>query len=386
MFSIAVVGCGIAGTAVASRLLSCGHRVTIFEQAAECRPVGAGILLQPSGQRALETIGVRAEVEQRSARLIGLDADLVSGRQLVRLRYGELRPDLYGLGVHRGVLFGSLFARCRQIDVQVINGAIVVGYRNRHNAVELKLGSGEHVGPFDFVVAADGSRSRLRAFSGLETSRLDYSFAALWTTGPCSSVTDRLVQIVDGTERLAGILPIGDSHCSFFWGLHVDDAATLTENADIATWKASVAAMCPQASQVLTSIDSYDSMTYATYRHASMKRMYDERVVFLGDAAHPSSPHLGQGVNLALEDAVCFSEALEESGDFAQACRRYQKERQAKVRYYQLLTRFLSPFFQSRGRVRAFGRDTVLPYLTRFGPMHRRMLRTLCGEQSGIWK
>ena len=50
---IAVVGAGIAGTAVAWKLAEAGHAVTLFEQAPTCRPIGAGFLLQPSGQAVL---------------------------------------------------------------------------------------------------------------------------------------------------------------------------------------------------------------------------------------------------------------------------------------------------------------------------------------------
>ena len=46
---IAIVGSGAAGMAAALFLERAGHDVTLFEKVADPRPVGAGVLLQPSG-------------------------------------------------------------------------------------------------------------------------------------------------------------------------------------------------------------------------------------------------------------------------------------------------------------------------------------------------
>ena len=67
---IAVSGCGIAGSAVAHMLAGQGHEVTIFEQARQCRAVGAGIMLQPSGQKILDRLGILDSVTSQSACLL----------------------------------------------------------------------------------------------------------------------------------------------------------------------------------------------------------------------------------------------------------------------------------------------------------------------------
>jgi 2-polyprenyl-6-methoxyphenol hydroxylase-like FAD-dependent oxidoreductase len=241
--------------------------------------------------------------------------------------------------------------------------------------------NGKH-GPFDFLVAADGSRSELRTAAKLASRTVDYSYAAIWATGPCSTVHNRLHQVIDGTSRLVGLLPIGNGQCSFFWGLHRDQYSQLVERG-ISEWKQEVVEMCSPAKQLLDSIASFDEMTFAGYRHVGMRRWYAEKIVFVGDAAHPSSPHLGQGVNLALEDAVCFADALQETGNFRDATERYQQLRQRKVRYYQSLTRLLTPFFQSDVPLAATARNLGLPWFPRFPWVRRRMLRTLSGLQDG---
>ena len=66
MFRIAVVGAGIAGTAAALSLARAGHRVELFERAPVLGPVGAGLLLQPSGQAVLRDLGLLPAVTNRS--------------------------------------------------------------------------------------------------------------------------------------------------------------------------------------------------------------------------------------------------------------------------------------------------------------------------------
>jgi salicylate hydroxylase len=46
------------------------------------------------------------------------------------------------------------------------------------------------------------------------------------------------------------------------------------------------------------------------YDRAPLPRWSSGRLTLLGDAAHPMLPHLGQGVNQALEDAVALATLL----------------------------------------------------------------------------
>lgn len=379
---IAVSGCGIAGSAVAHMLAGQGHEVTIFEQARQCRAVGAGIMLQPSGQKILDRLGILDSVTSQSAELQGIEAFLLSGRPLIKLHYADLHEDRFAYGVHRGVVFTQLLQLCEQSQVRIHNSTTIRDFTVSSDHVHVVDQHGQAHGPFDFLVAADGSRSELRARAKLAARTVDYPYAAIWATGPCSQIHDRLHQVIDGTRRMIGLLPINDSQCSFFWGLRHDQYPLLIDRG-ISEWKREVIAMCNPAEELLDTIESFDEMMFAGYRHVKMRRWYSDKIVFIGDAAHASSPHLGQGANLALEDAACFVDTLQEAGDFNRAARRYQQLRQRKVRYYQSLTRLLTPFFQSDVPLAATARNLGLPWFPRARWVHRRMLRTLSGLQNG---
>ncbi len=110
---IAVVGCGTAGPAVATLLARRGHSVDIYERARPLRPVGAGLLLQPTGMSVLHAMGLLPRALQLGHRITRLRGDTSSGRPVLRLSYHDLAPGLFGLGIHRGALFSLLLDAAR---------------------------------------------------------------------------------------------------------------------------------------------------------------------------------------------------------------------------------------------------------------------------------
>jgi 2-polyprenyl-6-methoxyphenol hydroxylase-like FAD-dependent oxidoreductase len=237
---------------------------------------------------------------------------------------------------------------------------------------------GNRHGPFEIVIAADGSRSTMREACGLRGRVIVYDYGALWAVADIAPLRGMLFQAARGTEQLGGLLPVGGGRCSLFWGLRRDGVEALMRRG-FSRWRAQVLALMPQAEPVVDRIGTLEAMRYVTYRHVRFARTWRGRVVFLGDAAHAMSPHLGQGVNLALQDARALAAALDESRTPEQAFARYDRERRRPTRFYGGVTAMLTPFFQSHGVVLGWARDVALPLMCRFGPTRRAMLRTLCG-------
>jgi 2-polyprenyl-6-methoxyphenol hydroxylase-like FAD-dependent oxidoreductase len=379
---IAVVGCGIAGTTVAWQLASLGHELTLFEQARHCGPIGAGILLQPSGQAVLSRLGLLDAVIARSAKIDCLHAQHQSGRTLVHLPYQKVSSELFGLGVTRSHLFELLYRHCLDVGVEVREDNRVTQYTDTNERVELSDSAGKVLGCFDLLIAADGSRSRLREHSGMTRSVQEYPDAALWMMGPYSGPQDRLLQIVGRNGRLAGLLPVGDGRCSFFWGLKKTEEP-LVRSAGIDAWKRQVAEFYEPAAEAIADLDSLDALNYATYRNTTMKRVTKGRVAFIGDAAHATSPHLGQGLNLALEDAVTLADQFTDHDDHATAFAAYEKARRSTTRFYSALTGTLTPFFQTSSRFLQFGRDLSLPVMPHLPYVGKQMVFTMAGLKTG---
>jgi 2-polyprenyl-6-methoxyphenol hydroxylase-like FAD-dependent oxidoreductase len=377
---IGIVGFGIAGGALAILLARAGHRVVLLERAPQLGPVGAGFLLQPSGQRILRGLGLLEAVAARSAVLRGLHAKTQRGRNLVQLHY----PGGLAFGVHRGVLFEILRAAVEQAGVETRTSAEIVDVRGTPGAVIAAAADGKEHGPFAFVAGCDGARSRLREALNPRGRRVDYEYGALWGTGPCAAVSDVVQQAARGTRRLTGLVPVGDGRATFFWGLHRDEL-TAIRSRDFREWSAEVTALLPEAAEPVAALGRHEALVFAGYLHEFPRRLFDNRMVLLGDAAHAMSPHLGQGANLGLLDAECLARQLGAEATVAAAFRGYQRERHGQSRFYSLLSRWLSPTFQGNSTVLGWLRDLALPTMGAIPWMRRQMELSLAGDKQGFF-
>src|SRR5688500_3271156 len=111
---VGVIGCGTAGAAAAILLARAGCTVTVLERVAEPGPVGAGIMIQPTGQAVLAQLGLLDDIVARGARIDRLWFRTHTGRTLVDLRYAAVNRAWFGIGLHRGVLFEALYAAARR--------------------------------------------------------------------------------------------------------------------------------------------------------------------------------------------------------------------------------------------------------------------------------
>ncbi|MCZ6785841.1 MAG: NAD(P)/FAD-dependent oxidoreductase, partial [Planctomycetota bacterium] len=175
---VGIVGCGTAGPALGLFLARAGHAVTIFEQVEVPTAVGAGLLLQPTGLAVLFRLGLLPGILESGSRIRQLLGITPRGRVVMDLRYEELEPDIFGLGVHRGVLFESLFGALRGTGVDVRCGVRVTSTRLEGPRRMLLDDDGAEFGPFDLVVVADGARSHLRGETALVKRSRPYEWSA----------------------------------------------------------------------------------------------------------------------------------------------------------------------------------------------------------------
>ena len=377
---IAIAGSGVAGLTAALQLARSGHEVTVFEQSQSLGPVGAGVLLQPSGQIVLERLGLLAAATKHAERIDRLVAVTHRGKSLIDLPYGELFADCHAYGIHRGELFTTLHEAAVAAGVRFVLGCKVTGYSPTAAGVRLTADNGavRDLGEFDFLIAADGARSVLRENSALAKRVHEYPHGALWAVAPCPEIRGELWQVTHGTRTLCGILPMGGTRASLFWSLRKDEKDGLFARG-FEAWRAEVLGLAPPSRPFFEVVRTWEEVRFTTYLHVTMPRCYDERCIFLGDAAHAMSPHLGQGINLALLDGYLFARALAAAPDFPAACRAYEETRRAHLRVYAAVTRMLSPFFQSRGFIKAWGRDIFLPLMPMLPPLRRQMILTMAG-------
>jgi 2-polyprenyl-6-methoxyphenol hydroxylase-like FAD-dependent oxidoreductase len=388
---IGIVGAGFAGCAAALLLTRSGHRVTLYEEAAEPGAIGAGIMIQPTGQRVLAELGLLGAALERGSMLGALLCQTAQGRAVLDLQYADFEPGWFGLGMHRGALFELLLNAVRAEGIALECNTRVHGLQRRGGRVRPTGEEGEALAEHELLVLADGARSELREaeFPGRAKR---YPWGALWFVArdPEQRFRDALYQVTDGTTTLVGFLPSGKGPAgtdgtplvSLFWSLKADAAERRAF--DLPLLKRRILELEPRADAVLAQITEPADLLPATYLDVVLPRWHAERVLFIGDAGHAMSPQLGQGCNLALEDARVLDLCLNEESELQSALARYSLERKRHLAYYQFASRALTPFFQSRYRSLGLPRDLGLGALCHFPPTRRLMLGTLAGVQRGF--
>ena len=231
------------------------------------------------------------------------------------------------------------------------------------------------MGPFDLVIDALGSRSPIAETLFGPRLHSPLAWGALWASLPWPETgfeQTTLEQRYTRANRMIGVLPIGrraesgSEEAAFFWSLKAADVP-LWRARGLAQWKDEVRTLWPETAPLLNAIADPAQLMFAAYGHHTLALPYAERLAFIGDAAHATSPQLGQGANMALLDAAALADALAATDDLTAALAAYARARRWHVRLYQALGAVLTPFYQSDSvvlpvlRDRAFGVISGMP-------------------------
>ncbi|MGZ9811233.1 FAD-dependent oxidoreductase [Pseudoroseicyclus sp. H15] len=378
---IAIAGAGIGGLAAAALLAQAGHEVTLYDRFTAPAPVGSGLVIQPVGLEVLALTGAAEAALAQGRRLTRLQGrEAASGRRVLDVGYGRVP----GLAIQRASLFDALLAAALAAGARLVPGAEVTGSEvTGAEAGWLALTGERREGPFELIVDAAGARSPL---SPLKARPLP--FGALWATvdWPEGSPLprDALSQRYRRADRMVGVLPVGTppgaagQKATIFWSLpatgHADWLA-----AGLPAWRAEATALWPDFAPFAAQVSAPEQMVFARYSHGQLLRPYGPGLVHIGDAAHRTSPQLGQGANMALLDALALTRALERATGEA-ALRLYARARRAHVLAYQTMSAAFTPQYQSGSRVLPVLRDHLLAPLSFVPPLPMILTRLVAGK------
>jgi 2-polyprenyl-6-methoxyphenol hydroxylase-like FAD-dependent oxidoreductase len=382
---IGVVGCGVAGQAAATFLAEAGHDVTVFERFAEPRPLGAGLLLQPTGLAVLRALRLEQQAASRGAKVLGLEAKTAGGRTVLDLSYATLHPEAHGLGIRRGVLFELLHRRLKESPARLVTGTEIVDVVREHGRATIIDKDRRRYGPFDLAVVADGAHSALRRRLMPEASQRLYAWGCIWTTVPDTTgigAPSLLRQRVRGTREMIGLLPVGDGRLTLYWSL---PTTALAPGLPLETeaMQCTAREIWPEAAGIMSAAIAVNDFSRATYRNVALPRWNDGPILFIGDAAHGTSPQLGQGANLGLVDGWALADALADADDVQSAIARFAERRRAPVRFYRQASHLLTPLFQSDFAPLGWARDAVMGLACRLPVLRSVATTTLAGVRTG---
>lgn len=391
-YKIAISGAGLAGLAAASFLKQQGHDVTVFERFAEPKPVGAGLLLQPSGLAVLAELGLDQAMIGKGGKIANLHGKTHKGKNIFDIHYQDLAPSYFGVGIHRATLFNALFDKAKSDGATFVNNCHIQSSALQNDQRTLNCANNITHGPFDLVIDASGYKSTLRQYGETVLSK-PYPYGALW--GVCKNPNNllggrTLDQRYKSAHIMIGILPIGkkpdcdDNHVAFFWSIPAHKYQDWKDQG-LEAWKQDVLNIWPEIKPFVDQFQQQSDLTFASYGDIVMKQWHGDKIAFIGDAAHCSSPQLGQGANMGFIDALTLAKALAEKPTIDAALAHYSTARKNHIRFYQRASRWLTPFFQSSCQHTGTLRDLTFGPMCKVPYLKREMLRALAGLKTGFF-
>jgi 2-polyprenyl-6-methoxyphenol hydroxylase-like FAD-dependent oxidoreductase len=312
--SIAVIGGGIAGLTAAIALRKAGHEVTIFESASEIRPLGAGLLLAANAIKGLERIGVADKVIPMGRQLSRFSILSQSGHILSEMDSNILSRK-YGLNnfaIHRGALHQILLKELPFVRIETGKRAISMEQGEQSVTIKFQDGSTHRA---QYTIIADGVHSSLRR-QLLPGSQVRYAGYTCWRAivdnpGLALSASTETW----GVHGRVGIVPLKDNQ--IYWFLCVNAAANAPEMKQMTATDllARFAGYHAPIPQILAATSNDQLLWNDIVDIAPINRFAFGRALLMGDAAHATTPNMGQGACQAIEDAAVLLDELEKRPD-----------------------------------------------------------------------
>ena len=332
---IAIIGAGMGGLTTGIALKKFGHRVTIYEQAEQILPVGAAISLWSNGVKCLNYLGLTEQVAKLGGQMNDLAyIDGLNGEVMTQF---SLAPLIEEVGqrpypVSRAELQNMLMDEFGRQDIQL--GKKMVSIEDKGQHVEIGFQDGSTVSAA-LLIGADGTHSMTRQYvlgkqverryagyvnwNGLVEISEDLAPAQQWTT-------------FVGEGKRASLMPVAEHRFYFFFDVPLPAGLENQRSEYKILLKQYFSGWCSQVQRLIDSIDEQKTNRVEIHDIEPFNQFYKGRVVILGDAAHSTTPDIGQGGCQAMEDAVYLARALQiNTLGLEDALKRYQNKRNERA-------------------------------------------------------
>ena len=307
-----VVGAGPAGAALGFMLARRGIRVTLIERHSDFERTFRGDGLQPSGMMVFEQMGFRDEILKLPHAAIKTIEIYQKGRKRVRLKSDSL-GFVANFVPQQGILrlITSASQRFANFELQMSTSVRdVVRVDGRVSGVLVEGSDGKRVINCDIVIATDGRYSTLRNKGDFAETQSPQHFDVLNFVVPMPDFwPDRgTVRLEMGTGCLTGGIPTADGR---LWvGMTIDKGHFKELKAGSLTQELLDRTSPDLGTHLLANPESLRKPVLLDVRVRCPQNWSIPGLLLLGDAAHPMSPNGGQGINMALRDAVVAANHL----------------------------------------------------------------------------
>jgi len=334
--NIAIVGAGMGGLTAGIALKKFGHQVTIYEQAAEILPVGAAISLWSNGVKCLNYLGLTDQIQALGGQMESLAyVDGLSQQTMTQFSLSPLYKEVgqRAYPVARADLQHLLMQQFGLEDIKL--GMKMTAIETHQDEVTIHFQDDSHI-KADLLIGADGTHSLTRQFVlGYQAERR-YAGYVNWnglveideTIAPAMQWTTYI-----GEGKRVSLMPVAQNRFYFFFDVPLDAGLTNDRAYYKQELKAHFKGWCEPVQKLIDRLDAHKTNRVEIHDIEPFMDFYKGRVVLLGDAAHSTTPDIGQGGCQAMEDAIYLARALQiNTFGLEDALARYQNKRNDRTK------------------------------------------------------
>jgi 2-polyprenyl-6-methoxyphenol hydroxylase-like FAD-dependent oxidoreductase len=330
---ILIVGGGIAGLTAAIALRRRGFAPDLVERAASWRAIGTAIVIQPNAMRLLRELDVASHLEATGAVVRRFQFLNKTGEVLSEVDLTELWSGVgSGVAIERGELQKALLGSVDSTRYRL--GVAVTSLSQREGSVSIGFSDGG-TADYDLAIGADGIGSTVRALAIGATAPRYCGQVAWRALAPIRRKDADEIQFWLGDGFFFTTYPVGAERT--YGCAYVAEAAPGNSPVEgrLARFRDCYAAFGEPVRALLDSLTRDDQIHRSALESLELPEWRKGRVLLIGDAAHASSPMMGQGGCMAVEDAAVLAQLLETSPSIDAALDAFSPRRRPRVDWVQ---------------------------------------------------
>ena len=328
-----IIGAGIGGLTTGIALKQVGIQTEIFEATPEISVAGAGIWMATNAMQVFDRLGMAKDVLNAG---IALEKLSITDHRLRKIQDTEQAPYVKQFGYS---ITSILRSRLRDVLLQHYSGEVQLGKRvqeviQTEEQVQATFEDGS-TAMGDLLIGADGIHSAVRTYV-YPQAQLRYSGQTCWRGVANLSLPPELGNCCIetwGKHYRFGLSVISESEVYWF----AVAKAPLGETEPVAKRKEKITQMFADFAQPIPDIIASTPADQIIRNDISdlkpLPYWHKGRISLIGDAAHATTPNMGQGGGQAVEDAWFLAQMLSQHSDPERAFATFRTKRQAKVRH-----------------------------------------------------
>ncbi len=337
--NILVIGGGIGGLTAAIALRGLGFGVEVIEKDPDWAVYGVGIIQQSNVVRAMADLGLLDDYLDAAFGFDHVDIFPPGGQAPIRVPSPKLvegRPA--NIGIQRTALHKVLGDRALATGAQVRLGVTARILEDDGSGVTARFSDGSE-GRYDLVIGADGVFSDTRAVIFPDSPAPEFTGQSVWRYNfPRLEGMDCL-KAYEGSIGV-GLVPLSASLMYMFVTTPEPGNPRYPRKGLAAAMRAKLVDAPPLMAELAAQITDDDAVVYKPLECLFLESDWHKgRIVLLGDAVHATTPHLGQGAGMAIEDAVVLADELARAETPEIAFSAYQARRRARCEFTVRLSR-----------------------------------------------